>query len=706
MKRRLFAVAVLAIVALCALGLTACNGAEDYVEVVANGGFETLGDSSNVVGWTKSTGTGDLISFESAPSAGTDQYDPELGVRYGVIEMTSSGTSRIYLYQTVDLVKNKIYRLSVYADVQSLTASGGYGFVVGILEDLNKGGVNVTETSDGFQTYEYYFTSGISGEATLFVGMGVEGSTPYGTVRFDNVSLQSVDTVPDGVTVGTVQDDADYSHSDGGSIAVVTLLAIFSVALVFGVYLVLRKVMPASDEDEQSLAAADAQGGAAMSNKTFVALIGAVIVAFVVRFVIGLCCYGMGSQIESLSDIATALGSTGLTGVFTNTSLSNQPVGSMYVLWILGMIAEAMGVESGSMGMSMLIRVPAIIADMFTLLAVFSFAFSKYRDKRPAVAIGWLYAAMPVFFTLSTLYGSYECIAIAFVVYALISLYEKNYVASGVFFTFSLLFSHYVLVIMPIYAVAQVVTAIAHKDERVKIILTMVGSFVLYYVVSLPMCLSQLKTGNVFYVFKMIDAYFKSSAFASTDSFGLYAIFGAANSLTRNTLLNVCNWLFVIAMCGLVGFAYFKQRSNADLFLYGSAALTLYAILGAQSTIVVLPMATVLLLIYMVMLPDKRLYGIFGALSTLSFLNIAELISRSGYITGNDSAGYLAFWSGSPFLIVFSVISVLVAAYYIYVVVDIVRYDRYTLIERRYDSFAAEVRTGAKKLAARFKRGD
>lgn len=702
MKRRVFALAAVVVIVLAVFVFAGCSGTEDYVEIVVNNGFETVSDASNVQNWTKAAGTGDLISFTASPGAGSDQYDAALGARYGTISSTSSTAAHAYIYQKVSLEKNKTYRLSVYADVSSVTAAGGYGFYVGFAEDLNHNGINVTESGDGFTTYECYFTSAIGGEATLIVGMGIEGTSPYGTVSFDNVSLQSVDTVPDGTTVGVLQDSSDYSHSDGGSIAFVTVFALFSVALVIAIYVVLRRTMP---EDKGS--APDPEGGTAareMSNKTFIAFIGAVVAAFAVRFVITLLCYGMGSEIDSLSSIASSLANSGLTTAFTNTSLSNEPVGVMYVLWIFGLIGNAIGVESGSMGMAMLVRIPAIIADMFVLWAVFSFAFSKYTDKRPAVAFGWLYALMPVFFVFGAMYGSYETIAIAFLVYALIAFYDKSYIASGIFFTFSLLFSHYVLVVMPIYAAAQVVTAIRNKQVRLPIILTMVGSFVLYYLISLPMCLSQIRTGNVFYVFSMINAYFETSAFLSTDAFNMYAMFGAANSTVRNTLLTVCNWLFVAAMGGAVAFAYYKQNNNADLFLYSSLALTLYSVFGAQSTVVILPAAAVLLLIYMTMLPDKRLYSVYGALCTLSFLNIAELISRSGFITGTDNAGYLSFWSHSPFIIVFSVIAVLVAAYYVYVTVDIVRYDRYSTIERRYDSLFAELKGSFASFGARFRR--
>ena len=68
--------------------------------------------------------------------------------------MSSSSTTRVYISQTVNLVKNKIYRLSAYVDVQSITASGGYGFVVGILEDTHTGGIIVAEVTEGFETVE------------------------------------------------------------------------------------------------------------------------------------------------------------------------------------------------------------------------------------------------------------------------------------------------------------------------------------------------------------------------------------------------------------------------------------------------------------------------------------------------------------------------------------------------------------------------
>ena len=79
---------------------------------------------------------------------------------------------------------------------------------------------------------------------------------------------------------------------------------------------------------------------------------------------------------------------------------------------------------------------------------------------------------------------------------------------------------------------------------------------------------------------------------------------------------------------------------------------------------------------------------------------MAELRSRSGFITGTESAGYLAFWSKSPFIIVFSVIAVLAAAYFVYVTIDIARYDRYTLITRRDDSFVDEIKAVFKKPRA------
>lgn len=699
MKKKILIVALL--IAVVAVFLTACNDVKKYSEVISNGTFETLSDKT-VVGWTKSSGSS--ITFKSDNDSQASESDPNLGKRYAYIEKSSSSAAYDYLSQTVELEKNQLYRLSVYAKVSSIQTSSTSGFYVGFKEDLNYSGISIKKTSDGYQTYEVYFRSTASGDFTLTVGLGNEKSTSYGTVSFDNVSLMPVDSVPSDYEgeVGVLRTSADYTLSNGGSVTFVVLGTILSVALAYAAYMLIRKfTKPESNFNPEG-------GKPQMSNKGFLLFIGAIVVGFIIRFVILLCNYGMGSEIDSMATAALAYANNGISTAFTDTSLTNYPAGTAYLLWMLGMIAKLMGVESGSMGMAMLMRIPTVIADLIICYTVASFAFQEREDENGAVIFGWIYAIFPLFFTFGAMYGSYETIAILFLVLTLISMLDKNYIACGVFYVFALFFSYYALLALPVVLTFEIVTLIREidvasgsgevseikksKNNILAIVLTMVGGFILYYVVTLPMSLSNIKQGNVFYCFKQIYAFFKTSALLNTDTFNLYGVFGAANSTSRNTILEVANWLFVIGMGVATAAAYYKSKDRSDLVLFAAAAFALYSALGAQATVVTMPIAAVLLLVYLAMVPDRRVFAIFGGVSALSFLNIAGLISRSGFLGDYTEAGYLAFYSKSPLMIIFSIFAVAIALWLIYVVVDICFYGNVREVKPIYGKMSDEIK--------------
>ena len=700
MKRKILIVTLL--LALVAMIFVACDKAEDFSEVVSNGSFETL-SGTTVSGWTKSNGSS--ITFKTDNDAQSDQYDPDLGKRYAYIEKSSSSATYDYLFQTVRLEKNQLYRLSVYANVSSIQTTSTSGFYVGFAEDLNYSGISVKKTGDGYQTYEVYFRSTASGDFTLTVGLGNAKSTSYGTVSFDNVSLMPVDEVPSDYegTVGIMRTDADYTLSSGGSTTFVVLGTILTLALGYAAFMLIRKfTKPESNFNPEG-------GKPQMSNKGFALFIGAIVVGFVIRFVILLCCYGMGSQVDSLASAALSYADSGLSTAFTSTSTANYPAGTVYLLWGLGKIAKLMGVESGSMGISMLMRIPTVIADLVMCYTVASFAFAEREDEKPAVVFGWLYAILPIFFTIGAMYGAYETVAVLFLALALISMLDKNYIACGIFYVFALFFSYYALLALPVVLVFEIVTLVhegkkssakdgdvaeiaAAKKNIITIVLTMVGGFVLYYVATLPMCLSNIRQGNVFYCFKQIYAFFKTSALLNTDTFNLYGVFGLANSSSRNTLLEICNWLFVVGLGVATAAAYYRSKDRSDLVLVAAAAFALYSAVGAQATVVTMPIALVLMLVYLAMVPDRRVFAIFTGFGALSFLNVAELISRSGFLGDYTEAGYLAFYSKSPLMIIFSIVAVAIAIWLAYVVTDICFYGNVDEAKPIYGKMSDEIK--------------
>lgn len=664
MKRKLFL--ILLIAAMLVAVLAGCTDKQD--SAFTNGNFETLveGTDGNVVeGWKTDSGA----KFKFLNNAqGTDQYYANGGQRYAFISTTSKGYD--YLSQAVTLKKGRYYKLSADIRIDKIDTTKEIGARVGFLEDKNFIGINLTETTD-WTTQTIYFKSGTGKEVNLTIGLGNSVNKASGTVYFDNIVLEEVGSLPAGVaSAGEVVPTTDLSRSDGVSTSIVVLFTIGSIVLAYCIYMVYRKLSAGPMEGKSDAGLSKA---AKALSSPFAVFLYIMLGAFVVRFISLLTTYGMGSLIDDYQAIGTIAAQKGMLSVLTNEGV-NQPIGVTFIMSLFGLIADKVGLESGMLGYAILVRLPAIIADIVTCYVIYMYA-QKHQGEKQAAIFAALYAFIPVFFCMGALYGTMESVAISFAIGMFVCMLDNKHIAVGALYTLGLMFSNYMLLLLPIVLVYQIMAMITDKQARAKIALTMVASFVVFFAVSLPLCWSEVAKGNVFYVFKKMYAFFQSQQMTAVDSFNLYSIFGGANSLVRNTLLEVGNWLFVIAMEGLAVYNYVRTRNRLDLIMLSSLIVTAYAVLGAASNVVILPLGIALLLIYIVLVPDRRLYAIFGGLATLSFLNVIQLLSMNGYLAGRETGTEISFASKSPFLIVFSIITVAIVFFYFYVAVDVVVYE-------------------------------
>lgn len=686
MKRRLIPVLLVLIVLVAVF--SACQSPVGE-NLLVNGEFKAV--DSVVKGWSVDKAGSSDVFVENAQDS--DLYRPEGGTHFARI--SSSSKSNVYLSQVVKLAKDAKYCLKVDVYVESVSATNDVGVVVGFLEDTDYVGLNLVSVTNGWRTYELYFTSQTNADMTLTLGLGNSKNKASGEVSFDNVSLSRVDAFPDGVTAGVVKNPTDMSLADGVSISFVVLFAIGSVIVAYALYFLYRKTvaveqLPASgklaDEGKPRLT-----GVAKSLVSPFAVFLYIMLGAFAVRFVALLATYGMGGVVNSYVDIGTIVAENGLTNVMTGENAVNQPIGVVWIMSLFGLLANAVGIEYGSLGYSILVRLPNIIADIVLCYMIYSYV-QKYQSERQAAIFSALYAFVPVFFVFSALYGSMESTAIVFAIAMFLAMVDKRHIAAGIWYTVALAFSNYMLVLLPVILVYQITALVTEKNSRVAVSATMIGSFVVFYALSAILQTAEIAAGNVLYPFKKIYAFFASNAQVCTDSFNLYAIFGGANKLVRSGVLDAFQWLFVIAMGGLMAFQYVRSRNRLDLVLMGSWMVGAYAILGAQSNPALLPLAIVLLLVYIVLVPDRRLYGIFVALSTLSFLNIAQLLSMNGYLTATESGTDIHFASNSAFLIVGSILAVATLFYYLYVVVSITVYEQTNDIPPMTRKFKDELR--------------
>lgn len=665
-KKIIIAILIIAVIACLLVG---CSD-DKSAPIVENGSFDAVSESTGyVLGWKKSTGSTNVTFPRN--KVGENGYDPQLGTRYVYVDRDSSTNAGEYVFQTVALKSGKTYKLSATIKVDSITPSDDIGARVGFVEDSQFIGINVSQTTSEWQTFSVYFKVAKSGDYTLCATLGSANKYVSGKVGFDNIDISTADQVEEGAVVSKVTIDKDRDLSDSGSIAFVILLALAVVAILGIAYIALKKsltpITKKSDGEQLNSVAT------ALSSN-FAIFLYVLAGAFAVRFVVLLTTYGYDSMLGQLSSLAKYISETGFVSSMSANTGINQPVGIYYFVAVFAKLADAMGIEAGSLGYSILLRMPTLIADIVICYVIYSLG-QKYASEKQGAVFASIYAFVPLFFTYGVMYCSWQPVAIALLIATFAAMLEKKYVLTSVTYTLALTLSNYALLLLPIILVFEIYAIVVDEKHRLSIVVTMLLCLAGFFALSIAPCYAEIANGNVLFVFKKMFAFFKTKALLSDNSFNLYAIFGAGNVKARNTLLEVANWLFVITMGGVSAVAYVKKHNRLDLLLLSSAIVTAYAILGAGSSAEILPIALVLLVVYLAINPEKRLFGVLTGLSLLSFINIAQLLSINGVVSGTQGDTAYSFASNSAFYIVFSVLSVLVTFYYIYVCIDTVAYE-------------------------------
>ena len=688
MKRTLLVILAVMILLVSSIAFMGCKSDDDIgVNILSNPKFEELTTAGKEVGWVVSDQSSITFVHNDHDD---DAYDPKLGNYYAKFNV-SGGYQ--YAAQTVSLKENAKYLVTAHIKVTSVSTNDDIGVRIGFdTKGAAFTGFNqVKTTDDEWISIEYYFTSSEKVDAKFTVGVGSAEKTASGVAYIDNIVLARVDEIPAEYLAEHTIEVLKYSKSntlaDAGSICFVVFMALASLCIAGLVYyLIAKSLQPQgvlyddtpkqhSDLYNKINAKIDLEKlKKALTSELaiFIYILGG---ALLVRFIIAVCTYGMASNIDALEELGEVGKKSGLLSYYSSVKSSTAPIGSVVTYTVLANVASWLKIKSASLGYAILVRLPQILADLVVTYMIYSFV-SSHKDSKQAAIYSGFFAFIPLYFFIGSFYGATESIAIAFVIATALAILKKDYILTPALYTCALLFSNYVLVILPVILVFQVMGIIYDKESRWINVASMAICLVLFYLFGFVMSFASVKNGNMFLYFQRMYQFFKDNAYLSTDSLNLYAVFGAANNKVRSTLVEVFNWLFVAAMSAWPAYTYYKNRNRLDLILNAGVMITAYALIGAGSTITILPIGLVLLLIYIVIVPDARLFLLYSVLATLSFLNIAQLASQSGYISSVTGATYTAFLSNSAFLIIFSIIGVAALFYLIYVLVDITFFNQ------------------------------
>ncbi len=698
--RKFFAAFI--IIAVVLVFFVGCSNTSEYnTELVVNGGFE-----EDYSGWTKNNGDNTYYSLVSTnPDA--DDYDEDFGTRQIQME-TGISSNWMYLTQTVSVERGATYMLktsiNVADDIESDGTSSSYvGAFVGFGEDSGIKRINVLDSTDGWQTYTVYFTPVNNNELTLQVGIGTSVSKADGSARFDNVSLQKVES---GSVVGyeiyEVGTTSALDRTTTGGIVYVVVLSVLAVLICYIAYVLIRRLMfkyPDQASAEIKLSRDKKfDFGAFFKSPAFLMTM-VLLVAFAIRLVIVTTVEGQVENMNTLSNWATGLLSNNPWNFYEKYDTNFMP-GTMYIMWFMGAMAKLLSLP-GTDGMLIFLRIPAIIADIIAVYVIFNVASKHYNHFIGTVFAG-LYAMLPVIFTNSATWGATESIYSLFLLLAFISILDKKNIAVIIHYSIAVFIRAEALVLLPLVAAYLIYAFVKNREARTGMIIAGVSAFVGMIAISLPFTVTLGGANPIFYIFvKFYDTAIANPYFSS-NAFNFYGVFGL-NMTPVTSLASVLSWLIYIIIAFYATFIFFFKKNRAELLLLASFILAAVYVFTTNSTPQTMFAAFALMLAYIAISGEKRVLLLLTIFSFTVFFNMAQLLSQSGYIGSGANAILISYADNDVFMIIWGIINILSVLYFAIVVYDVCYSDAVKELEpmnKNYFKTVAEFFKGIGNIIA------
>lgn len=677
MKKKLSTILLIALVLVLTFCLTACNTQPQTT--LQNGNFESENTLSS---WKRDINDKSKVDITFNYMDRDDEGN--LTNKYISIRNGSQLTSN--LYQKIKVEKGATYKVSAKYNIAN-NISGSTGFSIGFMENKDFNPVYFSN-SNGWTDYVMYITPETS-ELTLSIRLSGRG-----TVSVDDVAIEKVDqaSVPAGTTVYAVKiiSNLPYSKTAGG-ITFAVLMTVLTAVMMLVFYYMLRRAssqdnfLPVGDNEKVSLTK--------KISLSPIGIVGIVMLAgFVVRLILATTVYGYDGMYDNE---ATYILINGLGGYY-HIYKPITPPGYIYYLGLYGLIRTSASI-TGVMGISIMLKLPSILADIAIIYLLFSFG-RKYVGDRIAGTISMLYALLPPVFMLNAGWGGLESLAILGFIAIFICIVEKKNL--GLFFStlYSIMFSMETVYILPLICAYLVVQCVKDKKFILNTVLGVIGFFVAFYLLTLPMTLPDVKNGIPFVAFIRYYEVLGGNAVSCVNTFSIYAILGL-NGLKASTGTFVMSIIFVVFvwLFAIYGYAYKKNRLN--LLLLGAFTMLSVAVFGVNQNKVPAVVGATLLLMYAMISRDKRIYLLSGGFFTLNAMHIFTLYDMAGYLIGVNNR-YVNFAKFDWVQVLGSVLMVLLVIALMFVVFDICFEGRKKEIQPIYES---EVQEAKQKLHDKLK---
>ena len=623
-KRIVLIVCALAVLlAVCGVLLTGMNRSEPAAQgnLLVNADFSEM-ENGMPAGWT----TGMWVT-----SSGVSYLEPavlEDGTTAVLIENVAPNDARFE--QTVSVQENATYRLTARVKAQGCEADkiGANVSFLGVFGTSD----DVHDTDGEWETVTLYAQTGKGmRSATVCVRLGGYGSEAAGRAWFTDVCLEQVETAPVGVQVLSLatpapQKPAASETKDVRGLVIPGLLVV-AAAYLIAAYAAAGKLL--------------AHGGASLRHGRS-ALAGVLGVSLLLRLALAFTVEGYGVDIGCFSAWAGRMAALGPADFYDPSYFCDYPPAYLLVLGVIGHISNLTGIQFGTMGGQVLLKLVPIACDV-ALAALMYAAAHRAAGQRAALGAAALIAFNPAFVITGACWGQIDSVLALLLLVVLCLAREGRWMAAIPVYALCVLAKPQAGLLAPLGVAALVRDAVRVRESRKSAAVGMALGVLTTIVIVLPFSPNQ---ASAFWIVDKYAQTLSSYAYATLSTGNLMFLLGGNWTPNAQPVLAGITYgqlgMALMALSFAFGVAvYLRGRGRSMLFPAAGATLQLVFVLGSKMHERYILPALVLLMMSYMETGDLRLLVSGVLASAAAAVNIGTVLAFEHLVAPNLWLGYL-----------------------------------------------------------------
>ena len=361
--------------------------------------------------------------------------------------------------------------------------------------------------------------------------------------------------------------------------------------------------------------------------KSKVILFSVLAAAFAVRVMLAFRNEAYWFDVGCFKDWADLTFEPGIKEMYHMDTFLDYPPGYIYILYLIKRIGMIFSIDKTSIAYTALIKMPAILADIFTAIFVYKITKNNIGEKWALFASSAI-ALCPVLIFNSAVWGQIDSYYTLLLVISMYMLLKNNVVAAAFFYALTLLTKPQALLFGPVF----LFWVIEKKDWKIFFKAVSTG-LITMVVLSLPFS----KGLDITWLPKLYMSTMNGYKYMTLNAFNFYGLLGFNHIPLENFGFGkYINFFVIPATFMLCAYGYFKQKSNEKLFYNAAVFITVFfTFCTMMHERYIIP---VLLLTMVCFSLTKRFYflAMFLWASTFSLLNVTAI-----FVGGYDAKGVL-----------------------------------------------------------------